>query len=844
MRIFINICLRSKSLQTQIFMVTFATMLQLSKKIRQAILCLFILQSLLFIYFANTSLAAVKKEHLKTLNGNFSGYVKDAKTNLPLSGVSVYIADLKIGGTTNEKGEFNLHNLPEGKHLLEISHIGYTTIAEQVDISEHTTKDYLLEQSVVENNAVIITGVGVATQLKRSPFQVSVMRKDDLLQNTSTNIIEALAKKTGVSTLSTGPAISKPVIRGLGYNRVLTINDGVRQEGQQWGDEHGIEIDEASVNKVEILKGPASLIYGSDAIAGVINIITNVPVENNTIKANILSSYQTNNKSRALNGNIAGNLNGFNWNLYNSMSAAADYQNKYDGRVFNSKFKQNNFGGYGGYNGSWGYSHLLFSNFNLKTGLIEGERDQQGYFVKSIAGGSVARATDEDFNSTTPLIPYQHIRHFKVASDNSLKFGKSRLTVNVGFQQNRREEFGNPDDMNERSLYFDLKTITYTTQFHLPEKNGWKTSLGVNGMKQQNTNKGLEQLIPDYNLFDIGGYLYAQKVLDKITLSGGARYDTRDLNVSTLMDGTAIKGAAFTKSFGNFSGSAGLTAQVAKQVNLKLNLARGFRPPSIPELASNGAHEGTIRYEYGDKNLKSEISTQLDAGMEFNTDHLSINVSAFYNSFDHFIFYRKLQTAGGVDSMVIVDGKELTAFKFDQTNATLSGIEATLDIHPHPLDWLHFENTFSLTTGNLKEAIESSSYLPFIPAPRLISELRCNFKKPAKGITNFYAKLELDNTFKQTRIFTAYNTETATPGYTLLNAGIGSDVVAANGKTLFSLHLAGINLTDVAYQNHLSRLKYGPENTATGRIGVFNMGRNFSIKLNIPLSINIKDKRS
>ncbi len=810
---------------------------------RKGLLYQLLLQSILLIGIVLNA-GAVETIGFATLNGSFTGTVKDAKTSMPLAGVSVYIADLKIGGSTNEAGDFNIHNLPEGKHLVEISHIGYSTIAEQIDINEQTVKEYLLEQSVVENNAVIITGVGVATQLKRSPFQVSVLRKDDLLQTTSTNIIEALAKKPGVSTLSTGPAISKPVIRGLGYNRVLTINDGVRQEGQQWGDEHGIEIDEASVNKVEILKGPASLIYGSDAIAGVINIITNVPVENNTIKANVLSSYQTNNNARALNANIAGNVNGFNWNLYSSSNAAADYRNKYDGRVFNSKFKQNNFGGYAGYNGSWGYSHLVFSNFNLKAGLVEGERDELGYFIKPIAGGGEARVTDEDFKSTTPLIPYQHIRHFKIATDNSIKFGKSRLNLNVGYQQNRREEFGNPDNLNERALYFDLKTVTYTAQFHLPENNGWKTSLGVNGMQQQNTNKGVEQLIPDYNLFDIGGYVYVQKAMDKITLSGGARYDTRDLNVKTLMDGNDIKGESFNKSFSNFSGSLGLTAQVAKQLNLKLNLARGFRSPSIPELASNGAHEGTIRYEYGDNNLKSETNTQLDAGVEFSTEHISINLSAFYNSFNNFIFYRKLQSAAGSDSMVNVDGSNLTAFKFDQTNATLSGVEATLDIHPHPLDWLHVENTFSLTTGKLKEAIESSEYLPFIPAPRLISEVRCNFNKLTKGVVNFYAKVELDNTFRQDKIFTAYNTETATTGYTLLNAGVGADFIGTNGKMLFSLHLAGINLTDVAYQNHLSRLKYGAENMATGRVGVFNMGRNFSIKLNIPLSTKIKSNKS
>ena len=358
----------------------------------------------------------------RVLKGSFSGKIIDATTNAPLEAVSVYFIDIKVGSSTNADGQFSLLNIPEGKHLVEISHIGYATIAEQVEISGDTTKDYLLTQSIVENNAVIITGVGAATQLKKSPYQVALLRRDDLLQSTSTNIIESLTKIPGVSTLSTGPAISKPVIRGLGYNRVLTINDGVRQEGQQWGDEHGIEIDESSVNKVEVLKGPASLIYGSDAIAGVINIITNVPVENNTIKANILSSYQTNNNARLLNANIAGNVNGINWNLYSSSTAAADYRNKYDGRVFNSKYYQNNFGGYAGYNGNWGYSHLLFSNFNLKAGLVEGERDDEGYFVKPVAGGNVVRAMDDDFKSTVPQVPFQHIRHFKIATDNSFRW--------------------------------------------------------------------------------------------------------------------------------------------------------------------------------------------------------------------------------------------------------------------------------------------------------------------------------------------------------------------------------------------------------------------------------------
>ena len=772
-------------------------------------------------------------------NGTFSGNITDTKTGAAIEGVSVYIADIKTGTATDTKGYFIISNIPLGKHLVEISHIGYSNIAENIDIVTDLKKDFALSESIIENNAVVVTGVTGATQLKKVPFSVSVMRKEDFFQNSSSNIIESLTKIGGVSTLATGPAISKPVIRGLSYNRVLTINDGVRQEGQQWGDEHGIEIDEASVNKIELLKGPASIIYGSDALAGVVNIITNVPAPVNTIKTNLSSNYQNNNNLSTINLNIGGNKNGFNWNIYTSNKAAGDYKNKYDGRVFNSKFTENNIGGYAGYNGKWGFSHLLISQFNLKAGLIEGERDTVGYFIKPIAGGGTARVTNDDFKTSTPLIPYQHIRHFKIATDNNIKIGMNRLTFNVGFQQNKREEFGNPDDMTERSLFFDLKTITYTAQLHLNELKGWKTSVGVNGMQQTNNNKGVEQLIPDYHLFDFGVYAFTQKTIGKITLSGGLRFDNRNINTDPLLDGTTVKGSAFKKSFSNISGSAGLAAQVSKSVNLKFNVARGFRAPSIPELTSNGAHEGTIRYEYGNTSLKSETSLQFDGGMEYSAGHISIGLSAFYNNFDNFIFYRKLEAVAGGDSLVNHNGDDLTAFKFDQVKAVLTGLEATVDMHPHPLDWLHILNTFSVVSGQLRNPIEGNKYLPFMPASKLVTEFKGSFKKLTKNISNLYVKFEVDNTFSKQNVFTVYNTETKTPGYSLLNAGLGFDIVNKRKLTLFSLSLSALNITDVAYQNHLSRLKYTEENMATGRTGVFNMGRNFSIKLNVPLSVNL-----
>ncbi|MFN8244343.1 MAG: TonB-dependent receptor [Ferruginibacter sp.] len=791
---------------------------------------------LLLVMSIHTKGQDVNPRRGQTPPGELSGKVTDAKTGEPLAAASVYITDIRSGSYTDAAGNFIIRGIPIGKHLVEVSHIGYGTIAENIEIGSSTHFTFSLNRSVLENNAVVVTGVTGATQMRKVPFSVSVMRKEDLFQNTSSNIIESLTKFGGVSTLSTGPAIAKPVIRGLGYNRVLTINDGVRQEGQQWGDEHGIEIDDASVNKIELLKGPASLIYGSDAMAGVVNIITNVPLPVNTLKASVTANYQTNNHLRGFNANIGANRNGFNWNIYDSYKAAADYHNKYDGAVFNSKFNENNFGGYLGYNGKWGYSHLVLSNFDLKAGLTEGDRDSLGRFTKPLPGGTDTVAGPADFNSITPRIPWQHIRHFKLAADNSFRFGRNKLSLNIGYQQNRREEFGNPDDPQERSLFFQLQTITYTAQFHLAELKNWRTTIGVNGMQQTNVNKGVEQLIPDYHLFDFGIYGYTQKTAGLFTVSGGLRFDNRHISTGDLMDGSTVKTGAFSRSFSNISGSVGLTAQVSKALNLKLNISRGFRAPSVPELASNGAHEGTIRYEYGEQQLKSETSWQLDAGLEFSSEHVALNITGFYNYFNNFIFYRKLQAAAGGDSTLLVNGSTVTAFQFNQRIAGLAGLEASLDIHPHPLDWLHILNTFSYVSGRFDSPVEGSRYLPFIPATRLQTEVKINFAHTANYVQDLYLKLEMDNTFRKQNVFTAYNTETPTGGYTLFNAGLGADISNAKKQRLCSIAFSALNLTDLAYQSHLSRLKYAAENPVTGRMGVFNTGRNFSIKLTVPFS--------
>ena len=796
---------------------------------------LFILFFTVFVFYTGYGQIKVRP--------TISGKITDAKTGEALAGASVIIEDAKLGTVTDSSGSYFIRNVPAGHHLIEVSFTGYSSVLEHVDVVADKEVNISLTSSIIEYQAVTVTGVSTSTSIRKTPIPITIVRQHELLQNPSTNIIDALSRQAGVSQVGSGPAISKPVIRGLGFNRVVVINDGIRQEGQQWGEEHGIEIDEASVNRVEILKGPASLMYGSDALAGVINIISNVPVSEGTVKGNVLGNYQTNNRLYTTHADIAGNQNGLGWNVYGSRRSAGDYKNPFDGRVLNSRFNEKNYGAFIGINKGWGYSRLLWNSFNQNLGVIEGERDEDtGKFLVFPETPDERIATDKDLSSREPLPPLQKINHNKFILDNSFNIDKSRLKIILAYQTNKRKEFAETEeqDKNDPELFFDLQTKIYNVHWILPEKNQWRTTLGFNGLSQKNENRGKEEIIPDYTFNDAGFFVYSQGFFDKYTLSGGLRFDNRSVNSKAEIENGMTKFEAFKKSFSNISGGIGISYEPTKTVTLKANIGRGFRAPNLAELASNGAHEGTNRWEYGSRSLKSEQSLQLDGEVDVNNEHLTLSLNIFYNRIGNFIFYRRLNSVFGGDSIVIDDnGDELQTFQFGQGDARLYGFEIALDLHPHPLDWLHFENKISFVRGKFNNRIFETDNLPQIPAPRWLSEVRGDFKKAGKVFRNFYIMVEADNNLKQENAFYAYNTETATPAYSLFNAGTGTDLVKKN-KTIFSIHFSVNNITDKAYQNHLSRLKYTAVNEMTGRRGVFNMGRNYSVKLNVPFSFSTR----
>lgn len=783
---------------------------------------------------------------------NLSGKITDEETNESLPHAIVYIPDLQVGTTSDISGFFKFEDLPQGTFLIKVSYIGYSSQAIKKIIQGDTKLNVKLAYSKTELSEIVITGTSASTERKINPVPTVVIDNAALNETPSTNIIDAIAKQPGISQITTGGGISKPVIRGLGYNRVVVLNNNIRQEGQQWGDEHGIEIDAYSVDRVEIIKGPGSLMYGSDAMAGVINFLAPKPIEKGKIIGELISNYQSNNNLQGYSVMNAGNIKNINWLARVSSKRAGNYSNAYDGKVYNSGFEEFNINGSVGINKRWGYSQLHLSSFNQSLGLIEGERDDLGNFLRPVVINDTTveerTVTKSDLTGYQIGIPRQEIGHQKIASISKFFIKKSVLSLNLAFQQNIRKEFADPLDEQAEELFFALNTFNYDLKYLLPEKKEWQTTIGINGMQQSSQNKGKEYLIPEYNLFDAGIFAFTQKTFNRVHISGGFRYDVRNLDALPLYlnednkptdasdTNKTVKFKDFNTTFSNYSASLGASYLLTPKLTTKLNISRGFRSPNMAELSSNGIHEGTLRYELGNTQLNSETSIQIDAELLYNSKHISFELAVFNNSIQNYIFLQKLNSVFGGDSIINLDDPAPT-FQFVQGNANLYGGEIVLDIHPHPLDWLHFENSFSFVKGVQLNQPDSTKYLPFMPAPELQSELRADFKKIGSHLSKFYVSIDVSHTFQQSEVLSAFGTETPTSAYTLFNAGIGTNIINSKGNKLFSLSFAGNNLFDIAYQSHLSRLKYAPENLANGRTGVFNMGRNFSIRLVVPLTI-------
>ncbi|MEJ5962099.1 TonB-dependent receptor [Pedobacter immunditicola] len=741
----------------------------------------------------------------------FKGKVIDAETKQALPGAVITVPDLRVSAITNEDGEFVLKNVPsQGKFLIQIRYMGYETFSQSVDFSKIGTADFALEPSVIEGREVVITGIANSSDNRQNSTSIATVNKSALQTNPSTNLIDAISRVPGVSQITTGNAISKPVIRGLSGNRVITLNNGVKQQGQQWGDEHGIEIDQYSADRVEILRGPASLLYGSDALGGVINILEAIPAPVGTMEGEFLSNYATNSGLSGSSLMLQGNENGFVYHARGSYKNAHSYQTP-AGYVPNSGFNETNFNAQLGFNKSWGYAHLDLSRFRTNIGFYEPAVNDAGQFIDE--DGDVF--TRKQFKDRDLDFPQQDIRHDKIALNSNVLFDKGSLKTILGYQRNQRRELEEP--VADPALFLDMHTYNYDFKYTFLANNGWTPVVGLSGEFIHSTNtSGIETLIPDFNAQSYGAFVYVKKTLDKHTFNAGARFDYRKLEGKAHSADGELVFDDFSNKFSNLSGGVGYTYEFNDAFSLKANAGSAFRAPNIAELSSNGVHEGAFRYEIGSADLKPERSYQFDAAFDYQSNTVSASVSGFMNYIDNYIFYNTTGETIG----------EHPVYRSVQRDAFLRGVEASFTLHP--IELLHFENSFSYTRATNRATKQP---LPFIPAAAMRNELR--IEPQIAGTKKSYISIGLDNYFSQSKVGAF---ETPTKAYSLLSAAVGTTVNLSKNQEL-TLYVSGKNLLDKEYYDHLSRYKPGRLDEADPTFGIFNPGRNVTFGVIVPFNI-------
>ena len=785
----------------------------------------------------------------------------------PVGFASVTLVNTRHGLLADSAGNFKLENIPAGSFLLRITCIGYMDYEKKILLKNAEKLTLGIKMVPVEktlNEVFVVTGVSKATAIAENPVSIVSVSPKAIGLAAENNIIDVLVKNVpGLNAVKTGPNISKPFIRGLGYNRVLTLYDGIRQEGQQWGDEHGIEVDAYNIDRAEVIKGPASLMFGSDALAGVVSLFPLIPNKyDGKLHGKLSSEYQTNN-------NLIGNGllldysdKHFLFAIRGSYRIAKNYRNSIDGSVYNTNFNEKNISALFGYKTGKGYTHLNVTLYDNLQGIPDGSRDSATRkFTYQIYEGERDTiqqrpiVSDAALNSWQLSPLHQHIQHYRVYLNNSYQIKKGDINFLLALQQNNRREFNHPTLPTQPGMNVRLNTLNYGLQYNAPKISNLETTIGINGMLQDNKSMNATDFpIPDYKLFDGGIFLYAKWKAARWSISGGIRHDNRRVKWNDFYVGTDpvtgfgkhvempdtsgayLQFPAYKKNFDGFSASIGFTYKITDKVSIKANVGRGYRAPNITEMAANGLDPGAHIIYLGNREFNPEFSVQEDIGVLAKFKNVSADISLFNNNIQNYIYLRMLVDANGEP---VTDAQGNKTYQYEQAEAQLYGMEAWLSIHPESLKGFSFENNFAAVYGFNRKNIykgegDKGEYLPLIPPAKLLSSISQKIQARSSAFTTLTPKVELECSAAQNRFLGLDNTETYTPGYTLVNIGFTAEIKCAALQQL-QLQFQVNNLLNKAYQSNLSRLKYFEyyNQSPNGHLGIYNMGRNICLKMTL-----------
>lgn len=752
-----------------------------------------------------------------------SGRVLDEHSHV-LTGATVRVIHSELGTSTDKDGLFEINFQTAGFKILEYKFLGYSTSYDTLNIGSDLVLTKVLNVLSRELNELTVTEKYQSERILGA-LNVKVLDQSYLQTQNAGSLMQSLSRLPGVGSMDIGSGQSKPQLRGLGFNRVVVAENGIKHQGQEWGVDHGLEIDQNSIDKAEIIKGPASLIYGSDAIGGVINLKQQNSFLKNSNGGNVLFTSNSINNLYGFAGRYFIRWDKVFLRFQGSYSDFSDYMVPVDSIIYmtyNIRLKNKRLRNTAGLKRNGGIV-FGYQTDNFKTNLtLTDNFEKSGFFAN--AHGLEIRNSEIDYDSQISDIdlPYQQVNHLKFLNQSSWSILDYKLSMDLGYQNNFRQEFSEavahgympqPTDTLER--LFNKDTYTASLKLDLPKHHINQLSLGANFEYQNNESGGWGFILPDFRLSSFGTFLFDNIYFtEEFQMNLGVRFDLGNLQTSKYTDWftTPVNGEELyisraeelNKWFGNLSWAIGLKQKTDDFV-YKINLGKSFRMPTAKELASNGINYHMFRYEKGDKNLNSEQSYQIDFSTEYFGDKWSFEINPFINYFPNYIYLNP--------TAKLTDSQQL--FIYSQSEVFRTGGE--LNFNVQITKQIEFNSDLEYVFSRQLSGDKKGYTLPFSPP------LSSNYELIFKDLN--YGVFENTRLSLLARIVAAQNDivppEKKTQGYFSLSLNAYSDVEIFDKNINFSIKIN--NLLNDKYFDHTSFYRL---------IEVPSPGRNIQLTIN------------
>lgn len=735
------------------------------------------------------------------------GVVKEAESNQPIAFANVWIKELATGAVTDGNGHFSIPNLCRQAYTLELSHVECQKHTETIHIEGNTEGVFILKHEIKTLQNVVVTSKRVALESTQAK---SDLHGADLDKNKGQNLGEMLKSLSGVSSLNTGATISKPVIQGLHSDRVLMFNNGVRQEGQQWGLDHAPEIDPFIADRISVVKGAASVKYGVGAIGGVVLVEPRALRDTLGIGGEVNLVGATNGRMGVISSMIEGKNQRFAWRLQGTAKKSGNLHTP-QYYLNNTCVEELNGSAMLGFRWKTAIFEAFYSHFYTKLGILK--ESHIGNLTDLKAAIERGRPLTDGAFSYDIARPAQRVNHDIFKLKTQLPTGEmGRLTVTTFFQHNLREEFDAhrpggkiPTGFNQAEVAFQLPSAGIRADWEHRPMHNFHGGGGAEGLFQSN-NTYAGALIPDYVQSTMGVYWTERwrRYPSPLEIEMGIRFDKRHLQVDSTRFGEHNR----QFDFSNISASAGAIYHLGTKGKITFNLGTAWRSPNVNELFSNGVHHGTASFERGDPNLLPERALNTSVSAHFDHDFFELDATVFQNNISHFIYLKP-------DSLPVLTIRgAFPAFSYDQTNAILRGGDITATLKPVKNMVFKLKGSTLFATNKT-----TNEWLPLMPADKLETELGVE-NQSFKNIKNAYFLTSLTLMRQQSRIPLSLTDFQAPPsGYGLVGLTLGGTVKI--GQQNIETILKVDNLFNNPYRDYLDRMRYFAWST----------GRNISLKL-------------